>query len=218
MYINRLLSSYIQQKIDGRGLLLYRDENELSFLQSWLVREKKTVIDDKKDDYTGTVEEIIKNCHRCDNIYNKKPGFGSGENGVFIVLNTPRVNSDAEKERLKPESIDLLRKMIKAMNLDFNECYITNLIKCESRDVMNRPSMMFKNCEGIFLKELKEKRPAVVIIMGDSLPLRRIITDHKTTSWHKIDHPLTLVKNPELKRPAWEELKKVMIELKIAGE
>jgi hypothetical protein len=47
--------------------------------------------------------------------------------------------------------------------------------------------------------------------MGDDIPIRKIIIENKNISWHKIDHPLTLIKNPDLKRSAWTELQKIKI-------
>lgn len=213
MDLKKDISRYIYDKRAGKRLLLFRNQAELEFLKSWLLEDM--VMDGAGiKEKIGPVEELILNCIKCGNIYNKKAGFGSGESGVFIILNRPGTGSAVESDGVKRESIDLLKKIIKAMELDYSKCYITNLIKCESRDTMNRPSLMFKNCENNLICELEEKQPRVAIVMGSSLPLRKITADYKDISWYNIEHPVSIVKNPDLKRPAWEILKKAMSELK----
>ncbi|MCU0821258.1 MAG: hypothetical protein MUC95_02140 [Spirochaetes bacterium] len=213
MDLNKDLLRYINNRHYRRRLLLYRGGAELEFLKSWLNRDGSEE-ESETLQKAGPVEELILGCNRCGNIYNKKAGFGSGENGVFILLNRPGAGTSVENDAIKRESIDLLKKMIKAMGLDYNECYITNVIKCESRDAMSRPSLMFGNCENNLICELEEKQPRAVIVMGSILPLKKITADYKNISWYSIEHPVSLVKNPELKRPAWDVLKKAMSELK----
>ena len=45
--------------------------------------------------------------------------------------------------------------------------------------------------------------------MGDILPLQNVVKSSSGISWFNTDHPVTLLKNPDLKRPAWETLKLV---------
>ncbi|MCP4761501.1 MAG: hypothetical protein GY870_06950, partial [archaeon] len=153
-----------------KRLLLFRGDEELAFLKEWI--EKRPEAINKNEDTAGnsSTREVIENCGRCSNIYNKKFGYGNGDNGILILLNMPKAFSDSERNSLKSESINLLKKMMQAIDIDFEQCYTTNLIKCESRDVLNRPSLMFQNCENIFRRELKEKIPKIVIIMGSDTP------------------------------------------------
>lgn len=70
-----------------------------------------------------------------------------------------------------------------------------------------------KNCEPIITREIEIIRPLVVIVFGDIIPLQRTIKESRDIFWYNIDHPITIIKNPELKRPAWNTLKLVMAKL-----
>ena len=197
-----------------KRLLLFRNENELSFLKNWVQAkedtdlEKKEAVLEKLSSY-----ETLENCNICQNASKKIYAIGSGANGIFIIQNEPQSISTLESNRLKSDSIDLLKKMMNAIEIDYDNCYVTNLIKCERRDNIARPGLMFKNCERILRKEIKEIDPLIVIVLGDNLTLKRLINENARIFWYYIEHPITLLKNEELKRPAWNVLK--MIRFKI---
>jgi len=219
------LSKYIRS-VDAKDILFYRTKEELSYLNEWLssenlqsknamhlknakaYEENTAEYSDSTDD--DSLSDLIKKCKRCGNIEDKKSGFGNGKNGIMIILNNPSDISRVERIKLKDESRDLLKKMISAINVDIRDCYITNLIKCEPENLLNRPGLMFKNCEPILEKEIDEYNPKVVIVMGDDLPVKRTLNQKKEINWFVIDHPLSLIKKSELKKPAWKTLQTVM--------
>ena len=192
-------------------LILYRNDEELSFLKNWNPGKTAAIIEsadalEPKDD---SLQIIVKHCVKCGNVENKKAGVGTCENGIMIILNTPANISRIEREKLKDNSKDLLVKMLGAINVDFKQCYITNLIKCEAENSFKMPGLMLKNCEPILLREIKEYNPRIIIVMGDDIPIKKLLNEHKNISWHKIEHPVSLLKNPELKKPAWAILQKI---------
>ncbi len=204
LYINSLSSQGM--------LLLHRGNDELVFLKNWLWGKEKikpggncpnpASLDD-------TLPEMVKNCKKCGNVANKKFGFGTGENGIMILFNTPTGISNNEREKLKESSKELLIRMLEAIKIDLKKCYTTNLIKCDADSSFKRPGLMLKNCEPILLREISEHKPRVLIVMGDDIPVKKLMNENKKINWHRIDHPLTLIKNPELKKSAWAELQKI---------
>jgi uracil-DNA glycosylase family 4 len=206
------LSSYFNS-MNSRGmLLLYRNTDELTFLRKW-ISEKVDVNAEKVCINSALKNEslsfMVKNCVKCGKVDNKKSGYGTGENGIMILLNTPATISRSEIEKLKENSKDLLVKMVGAINIDLKKCYITNLIKCEADISFKRPGLMLKNCEPILLREILEFKPRIVIVMGDDIPVKKLINENKNISWHKIEHPLSLIKKPELKKSAWAILQNI---------
>ncbi len=206
------LSSYLNS-INSRGmLLLYRDADELAFLKKWISEkagtntEKAGLISPPKND---SLIEMVNKCVKCGNVENKKTGFGTGENGIMILLNTPAGISRSERDKLKESSKDLLMKMLGAINLDLKKCYITNLIKCDAENSFKRPGLMLKNCELILQREMREFKPRIIIVMGDDIPIKKMINENKNINWYTIEHPLSLIKNPELKKSAWTVLQKI---------
>ena len=209
----RKLSLYVKDQNVKRRLILFRGEEELCYLKEWMKRGLGD-IDGYEDEFENiSIREIIENCRRCNEVREKRIGSGSGENSIMNILNAPRLISKIDKKSLEFKSFELLRKMLKSIDADLDSCYTTNLIKCET-DSLNKPSLMFKNCERILKKEILSIRPRIIIVMGDSIPLRNIIKENRDIFWKSIDHPMTLIHNPERKRNAWEALKHVKAKLK----
>ena len=164
--------------------------------------------------HVSDLKSLIEKCDLCNDVEERKFGLGSGGNRVMVILNAPRLVDILEKKVHKKESVELLKKILHAGNLAFNECYITNLVKCEIRDSLTKPSQIVKNCETIISKEIDIMKPRIAIVFGDILPLQKIIKETRDIYWYNIDHPITLIKNPELKRPAWNTLKLVMAKMR----
>jgi len=190
-----------------KNTLLYRGDEELDLLINFLKpnSEVKKIlnIQDITSDF------ILSECKICPDIIERKNPFGSGANKVMIVLNAPRMANRIEINIHRAESVDLLKKMVSAIGLTMKECYVTNLIKCESSSAIIKPSDMVKNCTKILQKEIDIFKPELAIVMGDILPLQGIINSSKGITWFNTEHTISLIKNPELKRPAWETLKLV---------
>ena len=108
--------------------------------------------------------------------------------------------------------------MITAIGVDFESCYTTNVVKCETGDSLYSPSDMFLNCEEIIRKEMMLINPEIAIVMGEIVALQKIINDSEGIAWYNVEHPLTLLKNPDLKRTAWNTLKLIMAKIKERGK
>jgi uracil-DNA glycosylase family 4 len=205
---NQLVSYFRNQNSRGR-LLIYRNEEELSFLHKWIRSEKKEKFEKLPDNKNISLQDILKSCTKCGNALNKRPGWGSGMNGIMIIINTPLNISLFERNQLKDKSKELLVNMLKAINLNITECYVTNMIKCETEGASCTPGIMLKNCTYILTKEINKYDPNIIIIMGDDIAIKRIIDDNNTRNWFRIEHPLNILKNTNLKRKAWETLQKI---------
>ncbi len=194
-----------------KRLLLFRGEDELRALYHWASSDEGVSQSIARID---ALKQLIERCNRCNEVEARKFGYGSGTNRVMIILNTPKLVDALEKSIHKKESVEMLKKILQAASLSFNECYITNLVKCEVRDSLAKPSQIVKNCESIIGKEIEIMNPRIAIVFGDILPLQNIINETRGVHWYHMEHPITLIKNPELKRSAWNTLKLVMAKLK----
>jgi DNA polymerase len=199
------LSSILKNKLWPGAPVLYKTAEERVFLHGWI--NNNAIVTDEIDG--ETIVSLIQKCDKCSKVKEKKKGFGTGANRIMVILNAPVMMNRAEVTLYKSESAGLLRKMIKAIGFELEDCYITNLIKCESDDALTKPSDMIKNCTLILEKELDFYNPEIVIVMGEILPLQIIVKKSAGITWFNIEHPVTLIKNPGLKRPAWETLKEV---------
>lgn len=184
--------------------LLFKNSEELEYLKNYLKGAVKPV---SQTFIAATPDALINNCTKCRDIVERKTAYGTGENGVMIILNAPRMANKAELRIHRTESAGLLKKMVNAIGLELQQCYVTNLIKCESSDPFVKPSDMLKNCLDILKQEIEMINPRLGIVMGEIIPLQGVIKSVKGISWFNTEHTISLIKNPELKRPAWETLK-----------
>ena len=194
-------------------VLMCRGSADRDYLHEWAYAPVNPPLSGSIDG----IRAMIESCNRCGQGGEKKFGFGTGVNGVMVLLNSPRALTGMEVQLYKNESAQLLKKMISATGLSFDECYITNLLKCEPSESIIEPSRALANCGHILEHELETVNPAVAIVMGDIIPVQRIMKEVSGVTWYNIEHPITLIKNPELKRPAWNTLKVVMEKLKELG-
>lgn len=155
----------------------------------------------------------LNDCSVCRGVVERKKAFGSGINRVMVILNAPALTSKMEIDFYRAESAELMKKMLGSIGLVFAECYITNLIKCETTDLLVKPSDMVKNCLPVLKSEIETVKPKIIIVMGELVPLQPVINTTRGISWFNTEHSISLVKNPDLKRPAWETLKLVKIKL-----
>ncbi|MCX7677646.1 MAG: hypothetical protein N2316_00340 [Spirochaetes bacterium] len=201
---NEILQYLKYHQLRGR-IILHKNQQELEFLTRWIHGTEPSACNPPR---AKNLAAEIASCTRCGNALGKKRSFGTGENGVMVILNAPRLITPEEKRMLKSEAVDLTKKMLGAIHLEAEKCYITNIIKCDP-DVDVKPSSMYKNCAPFLEEEFKRISPHTVIVMGHIVPLKKFIDSSKNTKWFNIEHPITILKNVELKKGAWITLKEV---------
>ncbi len=211
------LADAVREMQRGKRIPLYRGESERTFLIKWLEEKREPPPAAEVKEENLNLPEIMDNCSRCGNITERKKSFGSGNNGVMMVLNAPGMIGREERDLYRSRSVELLKKIVEVLKLVFDDCYITNLIKCETSDVLQKPSIMLSECMNIFLRELSEIKPELVLVLGDMLPLQKVVNENPGISWFTIHHPITMIKNSDLKRPAWNTLKLVIKRLEELG-
>lgn len=210
--IRNVITRYIKHATASRKIVRFKNQKERDSLIAWLAQSKfsKSISRSTPLDLSGKIAE----CTLCGNGLHKKSGYGNGTNGVMVILNAPRLISPEEKRMLKTEAVDLMKKMLGAIELEAEHCYITNIIKCDP-DVDVPPSAMYKNCESFLHEEFNSIKPHTVIVMGQIIPLKNIISASNNVKWFNIEHPVTILKNPELKKGAWNTLREVKKRLEI---
>jgi len=198
------------REIASRGLLsspvLFRGDAERDFLLKW-IGERSSPHPGSGPAEAATAQAAPDACGKCPGARDRKPAFGTGENGLMIILNPPRLVSSEEKSALKAQAVAMLKKMLASIHVEYAKSYITSLVKCESDGAT--PGQMFMNCRSILSDEIERIAPGTVLVMGELTPLKKIIDAHPGVTWFAVEHPITLIKNPDMKKPAWETLKLV---------
>ena len=167
-------------------------------------------------------------CPDCGHSFNKAKIdiFSNGK--IFLVLiavvlvigEGPGEEEDKQGLPFVGPAGQLLDKMLAAISLDRNKnCYIANIVKC--RPPMNRdPSPLESQaCRAFLETQIHILKPTMILAVGRVAAQNLLLTDEsigrlrgKFFELNNIPlmatyHPSALLRNVELKRPAWEDLK-----------
>ena len=166
--------------------------------------------------------ESIKDCLDCSLGYTRKNfvfGIGNPNAEIVFIGEAPGEQEDLKGLPFVGKSGKLLDKILSAINLDRNDVYILNILKCRPPENRNPSSEEINKCEKYLKKQLKIIKPRVIVALGriaaqTLLNCNSTLADlrNKTHKYENIDllvtfHPAALLRNPNLKKDAWEDFK-----------
>jgi DNA polymerase len=180
------------------------------------------------------IRERLGDCARC-----KLSGgrtnlvFGVGDPAAELVFvgEGPGEDEDRQGEPFVGRAGQLLTKMIEAMGFRREDVYIANVVKCRPPGNRNPEPDEIEACEPFLRAQLEAIRPRVIVALGkfaaqtllrDTSPISRL--RGRWLEYEKIRlmptfHPAYLLRSPNEKAKAWEDLQLVMKELgKPAGK
>lgn len=146
-------------------------------------------------------------------------GVGNPNADVVFIGEAPGADEDAQGEPFVGRAGQLLNKIIEAVEMKREDVYICNILKC--RPPQNReplPSEM-ELCTPYLNKQIALIKPKFIICLGrisaqwllqtnETLgALRGRVHDYHGAHLIVTYHPAALLRNPNWKRPAWEDMK-----------
>ncbi|MBX2812974.1 MAG: uracil-DNA glycosylase [Myxococcales bacterium] len=173
------------------------------------------------------VREILGDCERCKlhRAGRTKIVFGVGNPHaeLMFVGEGPGRQEDRMGEPFVGDAGQLLTRIIeRGMGLERAQVYIANIVKC--RPPNNRDPMPdeVEACEPFLKAQIHQIQPKVIIALGkyaaqtllrSRMPISRL--RGKWATYEGIDlmptfHPAYLLRNPQEKRPVWEDVQSVM--------
>jgi uracil-DNA glycosylase len=168
--------------------------------------------------------EIGPDCSRCklQGLGRQQVVFGVGnpDADLMFVGEAPGADEDIQGIPFVGRAGQLLTKMIEAISLRRDDVYIANVIKCRPPGNRNPEPDEIESCEPFLLRQIDAVRPKVIVALGafaaktllrseDSISrLRGRIYDFHGASLIPTFHPSFLLRSPDRKRDAWEDLKK----------
>lgn len=173
-----------------------------------------------------TLEEIaskIARCTRCTlarTRNNVVPGMGVENPDVLVIGEGPGYDEDKQGLPFVGKAGILLDKMLAAIGLDRKtNCYIANIVKC--RPPQNRDPFPQEQdaCFSFLETQINILKPKMILCMGkissnkmlnQKAPigtLRGQIFEYNNIPLMVTYHPSALLRNEQLKRPAWDDLK-----------
>ena len=166
----------------------------------------------------------ISNCMECSLGKTRKNivlGYGNSEADIVFVGEAPGKEEDLQGLPFVGRSGKLLDKMLASINLTREKIYILNVLKCRPPNNRDPKSSEIEKCEPYLKKQLEIINPKLIVALGRISAMTLLRTKDSLTNMRKniykyegIDflatyHPAALLRNPNFKKFAWEDFKKI---------
>jgi DNA polymerase len=147
-------------------------------------------------------------------------GVGNPNADLMFVGEAPGGDEDIQGIPFVGRAGQLLTKMILAINFERDQVYIANVIKCRPPGNRNPEPDEIASCEPFLFQQIDAIRPRVIVALGafaaktllrTEEPISRLrgrIYDFRGAKLIPTFHPSFLLRSPDRKRDAWEDLKK----------
>lgn len=151
-------------------------------------------------------------------------GEGSPKAELMIVGEAPGADEDASGRPFVGRAGQLLTKMIEAIQFSREDVYIANILKSRPPDNRNPEADETKACIPFLYRQIAVIRPKLIVTLGNPATqglldtkvgitkLRGEFQEYPRLPGIKVlptFHPAYLLRSPDKKREAWEDLKKV---------
>ncbi len=152
-------------------------------------------------------------------------GVGNPNASLMFIGEGPGADEDLKGEPFVGRAGQLLTKMIEAMGIKRSEVYIANVVKCRPPGNRNPEPVEIATCIPFLKQQIEIIRPKVVVTLGKfasqtllqtEIPITKLRGEFQTYEGAQLMptyHPAFLLRNPNMKRAVWEDLKKVMKKL-----
>src|SRR5581483_5891612 len=157
-------------------------------------------------------------------------GEGDAQARLVFVGEGPGGDEDATGRPFVGRAGQLLDKIIAAIGLKREQCYIANVVKCRPPGNRTPERDEIATCEQFLFRQLAFIKPQVIVALGSPafhclLRTKETITRARGEwrEWNGIKvmptfHPAYLLRSPDKKREAWEDMKKVRDYLSTLGD
>ena len=166
-------------------------------------------------------------CGLCEGRANAVPGIGSARSGIVFVGEAPGAEEDRRGEPFVGRAGELLTKIIKAMDdarlipdvpLTRETVYICNVLKCRPPENRNPLPHEVETCSPFLKRQLAALQPRIICCLGKFAAellvgvkgtiagLRGRTYRYEGAKLIVTYHPAACLRNPNLKRPVWEDM------------
>jgi DNA polymerase len=164
----------------------------------------------------------ICNCQDCAlGATRKRFVFGSGNPNadVMVVGEAPGADEDEQGLPFVGRAGQLLTKILESVQLQRDEVYICNILKCRPPNNRKPTAEETDSCEPYLWKQIDLVQPRFILALGLTAAntllknklsmgsLRGQVHDYHGISTIVTYHPAALLRNPAWKRETWEDVK-----------
>ena len=207
--MNKKIKSYLNQYRDMYGNQIYLNME---------TQKTENYNKNKLNEYFSS----INNCMKCSLGKNRKNfvfGMGNPDSNIVFVGEAPGKEEDLQGLPFVGRSGKLLDKILAAINLTRDDVYILNVLKCRPPENRDPSREEIELCEQYLKEQLRIIKPKLIVALGrisamTLLKTKTSLSDLRN-SIHKYEdidflvtyHPAALLRNPNLKKFAWEDFK-----------
>jgi uracil-DNA glycosylase family 4 len=225
-----LIRRYLQQKAEiGEKVLYMPFDLELPKVESAAVIVKTIAIDNFRE--AANLDDLyaaICDCQKCPLGQSRTRfvfGVGNPNADIMFVGEAPGADEDRLGEPFVGRAGKLLDKILAAMKLSRDDVFIANILKCRPPNNRDPKPEEAQTCEPYLHKQIKLIKPKIICCLGRIAAQRLLQTemtlgkmrdrwfDYQGTLLMVTYHPAALLRNPEYKRPTWEDMQKLMKKL-----
>jgi DNA polymerase len=167
------------------------------------------------------LESQICNCVKCSLGETRTKfvfGVGNPRATLLLVGEAPGVDEDAQGEPFVGRAGQLLNKILEAIGFKREDVYICNILKCRPPGNRKPAQDEVSHCIPYLKKQIEIMKPKLILCLGltaaenllkttESLTkLRGRVLEYEGTPLMVTYHPAALLRNPNWKRPAWEDV------------
>ncbi len=190
------------------------------------VNEKKEFYMPKHEDWMDAktldeLNEMICNCQKCD-LWKTRNNFvfgtGNPKADLVCVGEAPGAEEDKQGKPFIGRAGQLLTKILQAIDFEREDVFICNILKSRPPDNRNPLPFEIQQCEPYLIKQLELIKPKFILALGTFASQTLLKTKEplgklrgRFHMYNKIPmmvtyHPAALLRNPNWKKPAWEDV------------
>jgi DNA polymerase len=180
-----------------------------------------------KCDDLDEIREVLGDCTRCKLARMGRTqvvyGVGNPKAEVMFVGEAPGHDEDQQGEPFVGKAGQLLTRIIEGgLGMKRSDVYIANILKCRPPQNRDPEADEVAACRGFVEAQIRVVRPKLIVTLGRHATQTLLATDVGMTKlrgkWQSFRgipvmptfHPAYVLRNPEAKRPVWEDVQEVL--------
>ena len=168
------------------------------------------------------LQSQIYNCKKCPlgNTRNKFVfGVGNPNADIMFIGEAPGADEDEKGEPFVGRAGQLLNKILEAIEFKREDVFICNILKCRPPNNRDPLPSEVDLCIPYLWKQIEIVQPKIIVSLGriaaqmllnttaSLTTLREKVQNYRGVPMIVTYHPAALLRNPNWKRPTWEDMK-----------
>jgi uracil-DNA glycosylase family 4 len=168
--------------------------------------------------------EQINQCQKCPLGQTRNAfvfGSGNGNADLMLIGEAPGAEEDAQGLPFVGAAGKLLDKILAAINFKREDVFIANILKCRPPNNRDPQPAEVEQCQPYLNQQIELIKPKIILLLGRIAAQTLFQTKDSLTSMRGKDlqylgidvvvtyHPAALLRNPNWKRPTWDDIKKL---------